>query len=117
MSCSPLRSWIVNRYRCLPMRSPVILLAVLLVIPATAFPDTTRRIVILREGASRTLDNGKLTLELLKIRGYTVDIRFQGDKQKLKRGDSLRVAGSGCSVTFQKVSPETRIARFLTDCS
>lgn len=97
-------------------RVSFLLLTALLLITAAATADAAKRVVILREGASLTLDNGNLSVELLKIRGYTVDIRARNAKQRLKLGDTVTAAGSGCSVTFQKVSPETRIARFLTDC-
>ena len=72
--------------------------------------------MILRERASVELLDGALSLELMKIRGYTIDVRIDGQKRKLKRGESFGPASGACSVTFQKVSPETRIARFLTDC-
>ncbi len=74
------------------------------------------RVVILRERASVDLLDGALTLELKKIRGYTIDVRIDGKNRKLKRGETFSPDSGVCSVTFLKVSPETRIARFLTDC-
>jgi hypothetical protein len=85
--------------------------------PAFANPDSGQRVVILRERTSLELLDGSFSLELLKIRGYMINIRVNGNKRKLKRGDSVSPQGAKCTVTFQKISPETRIARFLTDCS
>lgn len=85
--------------------------------PAFATPDTGQRVVTLREQASVELLDGGFSLELLKIRGYMINVRVNGHKRKLKRGDSVSPQGAECTVTFQKISPETRIARFLTDCS
>lgn len=85
-------------------------------VPA-AQPEPGQRVLILRERASLQLLEGAFTLELVKIRGYTIDVRIAGEKQKLKRGESFSPEDGECSVTFQKISPETRIARFLTDCN
>ncbi len=103
----------VNRYAPL-------LLAIPLLTPIHAVSKPDQRVVILRERAAIELHNqhnGALTLELLKIRGYRIDVRIDGKKRTLKRGESFSSVGGECSVTFQKVSPETPIARFLTDCS
>ena len=83
---------------------------------ATAASADEQRVMILRERASVELLDGALSLELMKIRGYTIDVRIDGQKRKLKRGETFEPRNGVCSVTFQKISPEARIARFLTDC-
>ena len=83
---------------------------------AAAYTDTEQRIVILREQATLQLLDGDFTIQLVKIRGYTVDVRIGGEKRTLKRGQTFGPDNGACSVTFVKISPETRIARFLTDC-
>lgn len=99
---------------------PAIVTATFLACPKgqTLAADSTaaERVVILRERASVELLDGAFSLELRKIRGYTIDVRIDGKKRKLKRGETFEPENGGCSITFLKVSPETRIARFLTDC-
>jgi len=34
----------------------------------------------------------------------------------LKIGDTLSAQGADCSVTFQEIATETRLARFTADC-
>lgn len=94
-----------------------LLLATLMAMPALAISDTGQRVVILRERASVELLNGSFTLELLKIRGYMIDVRIEGEKRTLKKGETFSPKSNECSVMFQKISPETPIARFLTNCS
>lgn len=99
------------------LKIAIAVLGVAIAAPAPAAqPEPGQRVLILRERTSLQLLEGAFTLELVKIRGYTIDVRIAGQKQKLKRGESFSPANGGCSVTFQKISPETRIARFLTDC-
>ena len=83
---------------------------------ATAASADEQRVMILRERKSIGLLDGTFPVQLLKIRGYSIDVRIEGEKRTLKRGESFGPASGACSVTFQKISPETRIARFLTDC-
>lgn len=99
---------------------PAIVTATFLACPNSrtfaAGSTAAERVVILRERTSVELLDGALSLELRKIRGYTIDVRIDGKKRKLKRGETFSPDGGVCSVRFLKVSPETRIARFLTDC-
>lgn len=104
--------------RMLPrVAPPLLFLAISLAMLAPAMSDTDQRVVILRERTSVQLLDGTFSLELLKIRGYMIDVRIQGEKRKLKQGESFSPESGECTVTFQKVSPETPIARFRTDCS
>ena len=93
------------------------LIVALVVGPLSTRADTVPRTIVLRERATASLLDGAFTFELLKIRGYSVDVRIHGKRRLLKIGQSFSPAGSACSVTFKKISPETRIARFVTDCS
>ena len=95
------------------LRFLVVLLGVTCSAVSSAAAD--ERVVILREGVSAELLDGTFTLKLLKIRGYNIDVRINDEKQKLKRGQTISPDGD-CYVTFRKVSPETRIARFATNC-
>lgn len=103
--------------RCLQRKLLAVLFAIsTMTHAAAAYADTEQRVVILRERATLQLLDGAFTIQLLKIRGYTVDVRLDGEKRTLKRGQTFGPDNGACSVTFQKISPETRIARFLTDC-
>ena len=95
---------------------PVLLAISTMTHAAAAYADTEQRVVILRERATLQLLDGDFAIQLVKIRGYTVDVRIDGEKRTLKRGQTFGPANGACSVTFVKISPETRIARFLTDC-
>jgi hypothetical protein len=92
---------------------PILLLAVV----APTVSGAEQRTVILRERATVDLLQGTFPMELIKIRGYLIDVKLDGKKRRLKRGEAFSPSGGNCSVVFHKVSPETRIARFLTDCS
>ena len=74
------------------------------------------RTLIVRERATASLLDGAFTFKLLKIRGYGIEIRIDGERRALKLDDTLVPESGDCTVTFEEISPETRIARFLTDC-
>lgn len=74
------------------------------------------RILVVRERAEASLLGGDFTFKLLKIRGYSVDVRISGEKRMLKFGQAFSPPDTDCSITFDEISPETRIARFVTDC-
>ena len=78
--------------------------------------DPQHRTLVVRERNSATLMDGAFAFTVLKIRGYSIDIRIAGERRTLKIGQSFQPAGGDCSVLFEENSPETRIARFLTDC-
>lgn len=82
--------------------------------PADATAET--RTVAVRELKTASLLDGAFEFQLVKIRGYSIDVRIAGKKQKLKLGESFEPESGECKVTFRKISPETRIARFETDC-
>lgn len=94
----------------------MIFVAQALTVPGAALADPAQRVVVLREGATLSLLAEPIALKLLKIRGYSIDVRMNGMRQTLKKGQTVSLDGGTCSVTFRKISPETRIARFLTDC-
>ena len=82
----------------------------------TAHADEGYRTVVVREKAEASLMDGAFTFKLLKMRGYSVDIRVAGEKRVLKIGDRFTPGSGSCEVIFEENSPETRIARFATDC-
>ncbi|MEM7212531.1 MAG: hypothetical protein AAF479_11665 [Pseudomonadota bacterium] len=94
----------------------LIVAAALAVVPVSAQSDAAQRVVVLREGATLTLLDQAFAMKLLKIRGYSVDVRIDGARRTLKKGDTFSPNDGGCFITFRKISPETRIARFGTDC-
>ena len=81
-----------------------------------AAADSDMRVLVVRERATASLSEGKLVFKLLKIRGYSIDIRIDGEKRRLKLGEAIAPARADCTVIFEEISPETRIARFRTDC-
>lgn len=98
------------------MTRHIAIVALLVAGLGAAHADTQHRTVVVREQAVATLLGGDLTFTLLKISGYTVDIRVDGARRTLKLGDAIHPDGAACSVIFEEISPETRIARFVTDC-
>ncbi|MEM1164312.1 MAG: hypothetical protein AAGJ28_25580 [Pseudomonadota bacterium] len=92
----------------------LIMTAVPVTVPAS---NTDQRVLVVREKAEASLMDGAFSFRLLKIKGYSVDIRVTGEKRRtLKIGQSFGPASDDCRIVFKKISPETRIARFLTDC-
>ena len=83
---------------------------------APALADPNSRTLVLRERTTATLLDGGFAFKLLKIRGYTVDVRIDGERRKLKIGDQFPAGDADCSVVFEEILPETRIAHFQTDC-
>ena len=75
-----------------------------------------QRTLVVRERASASLLQGAFTFDVLKLRGYSIDVRIEGERRVLKMGETFSPTGADCQVVFRKISPETRIARFLTDC-
>ena len=103
----------MNAFAILPSAG----LAVFLSVPAQpvqANPDM--RTLVVRERNAATLLDGTFTFRVLKLRGYSIDVRLPDGKRVMKMGQSFAPDGADCSVIFKKISPETRIARFLTDC-
>ena len=84
--------------------------------PALADKESDQRTIILRERASASVLDGAFSFKLLRMKGYSIDVRVAGRKQTLKFGDALEPSGADCTVVFHEISPETRIARFRTDC-
>ncbi len=73
-------------------------------------------IIVVRERASASLLEGTFTFKVLKLRGYTIEVKVLGEKRLLKIGDSMSPEGAACSVTFEEIATETRLARFSTNC-
>lgn len=82
---------------------------------ALATEDGFRTIVV-REKTSALLINDSFTFRVIKLKGYSIDIKLAGERRTLKLGESFGPADASCVVRFEEISPETRIARFLTDC-
>ena len=74
------------------------------------------RTLVVRERAAASLLDDSFTFRVMKLKGYSINIMFLGEKRKLKLGDSFGPADSACTVVFEEISPETRIARFQTNC-
>ncbi|MEM1300684.1 MAG: hypothetical protein AAGH68_15535 [Pseudomonadota bacterium] len=88
----------------------------LAVLPVTAMSNEGLRVLPVRELAVAEFPDKAFSFKLLKIRGYSVDIRMAGQRRMLKIGQSFAPEDAGCTLIFKKISPETRIARFATDC-
>ncbi len=84
--------------------------------PIPVAADEGHRILVVRERATASLINDTFTFRVMKLKGYSVDIMLAGKKRTLKLGDGFGPADSACAVIFEEVSPETRIARFKTNC-
>ena len=83
----------------------------------TAAPSgAEERTLVIRERTTATLLDGAFSIKVWKIQGYSIDVRINGEKQLLRIGQSVSPDGADCTVRFKKISPETRIARFTTDC-
>ena len=93
-----------------------IVIAVLIAGPTLAQAGEPHRTVVVREGKTAAFLEGAYPLKVLKIKGYSVDVRVDGARRVLKLGQSISPDGAGCSIVFEEISPETRIARFATDC-
>ncbi|MEM7270782.1 MAG: hypothetical protein AAF401_16215 [Pseudomonadota bacterium] len=78
--------------------------------------QAAERTLPIRERSEASLLDGAVTLKVVKLKGYYVDIRMNDEKQTLKIGQTVSPPGSDCRITFVKISPETPIARFSTDC-
>ena len=95
---------------------PALSLAILLTQTSVTDAETERRIFVVREGASASLLDDKFDFKVLKLRGYNIEVKVLGEKRALKIGESLSPENSACSVTFEEIATETRLARFTTDC-
>ena len=93
---------------------PVILLAILAALPLRATAE--ERTLVVRERNTANLLDGAFSFRVLKLRGYSIDIRVGDERRVLKIGQAFSAPNGACTVTFRKISPETRIARFRTDC-
>ena len=83
--------------------------------PLLASEDGLRTLVV-REKTTASLAGDRFSFKVVKLKGYSVDIRTADGKRTLKLGDSFGPADASCTVKFEEISPETRIARFKTDC-
>lgn len=101
------------------MRSTLLFLSGLMVVSsgaATSASDEGFRTLVVRERTTAALIDDTFSFRVMKLKGYSVDIMLAGKKRKLKLGESFGPADASCIVTFEEISPETRIARFRTDC-
>jgi hypothetical protein len=92
------------------------LLSVIALIGLSGVAVAGERPLVVREGAAAQFSDGIAPFTVLKIRGYSIDVRMSGERRALKLGQSFSPEGADCTVVFKKISPETRIARFVTDC-
>lgn len=100
------------------MRSIGLLLSCVVVLAAAPSPasDGAFRTLVVRERATASLVDDSFTFRVMKLRGYSVDIMLADGKRTLKLDESFGPAKGGCTVIFHEISPETRIARFRTNC-
>ena len=77
---------------------------------------TEQRTIVVREHAVADLLNGALTFKLVKINGYSIKVRVSGKDMVLKVGQSFSGTTVDCSVIFEEIATETRLARFKTNC-
>ena len=82
----------------------------------TSASDEGFRTLVVRERATATLIDDTFSFRVMKLKGYSVDIMLAGKKRTLKLSESFGPADASCIVTFEEISPETRIARFQTNC-
>lgn len=82
---------------------------------ANAANDGLRTLVV-RERATAELMDNSFAFRVMKLRGYSIDIMLRGERRKLNLGDHFGPADGSCMIKFEEISPETRIARFKTDC-
>lgn len=101
-----------------PPKAPILAIFVgfIFAAPSFTYADTQQRTIVVRERATASLLDGTFTLKVVKIKGYTIDVKVDGKKQALKIGQSVSPPTSDCSVTFVEIATETRIARFTTNC-
>ena len=78
--------------------------------------DDGFRTLVVRERATATLIDETFDFRVMKLKGYSIDIMLAGQKRKLKLGESFGPKDQSCTVIFEEISPETRIARFQTNC-
>lgn len=88
----------------------------LLASPSAVWAEGDGRVVVVRERSEASVLDGALQFQLMKLRGYSIDLKINGDRQTLKLGEAFSAADGTCDVVFEEVSPETRIARFRTTC-
>ena len=89
-------------------------------LPAASYATTANaeeRTVVVRERAAASFLDGSYTFTLWKIHGYSIDLRIAGQTRRLTLGESFSPPEATCTIRFDEVATETRIARFTTDCS
>lgn len=102
-----------------PMHERLIALTVIVGVAAgtgSALADADKRTLVVRERTIVSLLGGDFVFKLLRMRGYSIDVSVAGQRRALKFGDAIMPPGADCQVVFEEISPETRIARFVTDC-
>lgn len=97
-----------------PLRAA--LLGLLIAGPTALCAEENHRTIIVRERAVASLLDGGYQFKLLKIKGYSVEIKAAGEKLVLQVGQSFSPLDAECQVVFEEIATETRIARFRTDC-
>jgi hypothetical protein len=98
------------------MLLPAAFAVLLVAFPSITDAEIKHRTIVVRERNSAELLDGAFVFKVLKLRGYTIEVKFLGQKQSLKIGESLSSPNGDCNVTFDEIATETRLARFSTDC-
>jgi hypothetical protein len=98
------------------MRLCLLLVVLFLADPSFSHADAEQRTIVVRERATASLLNGTFLFKVLKIRGYSIEVKIFGEKRVLKIGQSIAPKSAECSVVFNEIAIETRIARFSTNC-
>jgi len=103
-------------YSC-PRTLPIVFaVAIAAAAPGLADDGTDARVLVVRERHTASLMDAAFNFKVLKLRGYSIDVRIEGERRVLRLGQSFGPSDGTCKVTFEEISPETRIARFLTTC-
>ncbi|WP_222435013.1 hypothetical protein [Falsiphaeobacter marinintestinus] len=89
----------------------------LFAVSPAAHAGTETRTLVVREGATASLLNGAFTFKVLKLNGYSIRVKVADQILVLKTDQSFAPTDTGCTVVFEEVATETRLARFLTNCS
>lgn len=98
------------------MLLPAFFAALLVTFPSLTDAKTEHRTIVVRERNTAELLNGAFVFKVLKLRGYTIEVKFLGQKQSLKIGETLSSPNGDCNVIFDEIATETQLARFSTDC-
>ncbi len=74
------------------------------------------RTIVVREQTISEPLSGQFTFKVVRIEGYSITIRVSGKNRVLKVGEAFSTPSADCTVVFEEIAVETRVARFKTTC-